>query len=195
MHSEKVCLAFEVAGELQEGQGNCEARRLAYAVARPPAKEDQGDGGQVRYLTLGGLLRAVPGGNMGDFVGHHARQLGLAAGQLDQARIDIEIPTWQGKRVDFVAVNDLDRKRHASVGVANQILSHSVDVLGDDRVVNDLRVAFNLGRQLFAERDFLFDRIEVDALTDVPFADRLDVFLGLLRLFLLDFAEGARRGC
>jgi len=97
----------------------------------------------------------VTGGDVGDLVRHHSRQLSLAFRPEHQPRVHEEEPPRQRKRVDIPAVDHLDRERHLGVGVADQVLANTVDVLGDDRVVDDLGVAFDVLSDGLAQSDFL----------------------------------------
>jgi hypothetical protein len=59
-------------------------------------------------------------------------------------------------------------------------LAYAVHVLGDDRVIDELGGALNLLGKGLAEGDFVFERIEIDALADIAVADGLNIFLGIL---------------
>src|SRR5262249_61020849 len=91
--------------------------------------------------------------------------------------IDVEKAARQREGVNLVRVDHLDRERDFRVRVQHDVLSHAVDILGDDWVVNELRVPVNFGGELAAESDLLVYRVEINlAFVDVPLADQLGVF-------------------
>ena len=106
-------------------------------------------------FAAGGLPRAVARGHVRDFVRHHARQLGFAIRLQDQARVHEEEPAGQRESVHFFGIDHLDGERNFGVGIAHQVLSNPVYVLGDDRVVDDFGLALDFLGQLLADRDFL----------------------------------------
>ncbi len=80
----------------------------------------------------------MAGGDVGDFVGHNAGELGFFLGAQDQAAIDIEKPAGKSEGVDFVGIDDFDCKGNTGVGITDEILADAVDVFGDDGVVDQL---------------------------------------------------------
>ena len=139
----------------------------------------------VDDLPLGGLPGAVARGHVGDFVRHHAGQFGFGLGLQDQAGVHEEEAARQREGVHFLGIQHLDGEGNLGVGVADQVLPDAVDVLGDDRVVDDLGLALHFLRQLLAESDLLLQGVEIDALADVAIAD----FLGILLLIFLSPAK------
>ena len=184
LHAEEVGVLLELAGELQHRHRQGEVGCLLDAVTGPTSEEHQRNAGVPHELRAGRAPRAVPGCDMGDLVRHHARQLRLVLGQLDEAGVDVEVTAGQRERVHLVGIDHLDCEWHPSVRVANEVLPDPVDVLGDDRVVDDLGVLLDLGRELPAELDFLLEAVEVDGLADAALADLRDIFLGVFRLAL-----------
>ena len=75
---------------------------------------------------------------MGNLVGHHAGQLSFVFRGQDQAGVHVEKSAGQGEGVHLIRVDHLNGKRHLRVRVAHDVLAQAVDVLGDDRVLNDL---------------------------------------------------------
>ena len=134
----------------------------------------------VRELSARGLPRAMPGRHVRDLVRHHARQFGFVIGFQDQPGIDEEESAGKRKGVDLLGVDHLDRERDLGIGIAHQVLAHAIHILGDDRVVDDLGLALDFLRHLLAERDLLFERIEVHPLAYVAVADLVWVFLLVL---------------
>ena len=120
-------------------------------------------------------------GHVRDLVRHHARQFGFAIRLQDQARVHEEEPAGQSESVHLFGIDHLDGERNFGVGIAHQVLADPVDVLGDDRVVDDLGLALHFLRQPLAEGDFLLQRPEIDAFADVPIADFVGIFLSCRR--------------
>ena len=146
--------------------------------------------GMVAMLTispLGGLLGAVAGGDVRDFMRHDAGQFGFGFGLQHQPGVHEEEAAGQGERVDFFGIQHLDGEGNLGVGVPHQILADAVDVFGNDRIVDDLGLALHFLRQLFAECDFLFQGVEVDAFADIAIADLFGIFFLVPGLFSLDF--------
>ena len=75
---------------------------------------------------------------------HDSGELGFLVSSEDQARIHVKEATWQSEGVDVVRVNNLDRKRHLRIGITNYVLSQAIDVLGNNRIIDDLGLGFNL---------------------------------------------------
>jgi hypothetical protein len=129
----------------------------------------------------------VARGDVRDFVGHDAGEFGLFLGAEDQAAVDVEKASGEGEGVDFVGVDDLDGEGHAGVGVADEVLADTVDVFGDDGVIDELGGPLDFLGELLAEADFAFQGVQVYTLANAAVADGFDVFLGILGLdgFLL----------
>src|SRR5206468_4323034 len=71
------------------------------------------------------------------------------------------------------SIDDLDREGHLGVRVEDQILSHTVDVLIDHRIGDELRTPVDLGGELPAESDLFIERVEIDLPpVDIPLADQ-----------------------
>jgi len=89
-------------------------------------------------------------------------------------------PPGSAKAFTSSEIQHLDRERNFGVRVPDNVLTHAVHVLRNDRVVDDLRLALHLLRQLFAESDLLLQRVEVYALANVTVANRFGIFLFIL---------------
>ena len=185
LQAQEVRFRLGLAAKAQEGDRDGEARGLTNAKTGPAAHEDERNRRQVEHLPLGGAFGAVPRGDVGDFMGHDAGEFRLAFRAQEEAGVDEEKTARQRERVHFTAVDQLDREGHLGVGVPHQILPHAIDVFGDHRVIDDLRVAFHVLRQRLAESDLLLERVEVHSLADLAVADRVNVFFLVLRLALL----------
>jgi len=59
-------------------------------------------------------------------------------------------------------------------------LANAIDVFSDDRIIDQFGRAFHFLGELFAETDFAFDGIEINAFADAAIADRVDILLGVL---------------
>nr|QST87845.1 hypothetical protein [uncultured organism] len=152
----------------------------------------------MHEFALGGVLGAVAGGDVRDFVGHNAGEFRLFLGAENQAAIDVEKAARESESVDFVGVDDLDGKGHAGIGVADEILADAIDVFGDDGVVNELGGTLDFLGKPLPQGDFALEGVEVHALADVAVANGFDVFLGILGLdsvLLLDGLGGRRLLC
>jgi len=115
-----------------------------------------------------------------DFMRHHAGQLRFIVRLQNQPGVYEEESPGQCERVHFFAIDHLDGERNLGVGVPHQVLTHAVYVFGDYRIVDDLGLAFHLGRQLLAQRNLFFERVEVDTLADVPISNLIGVFFRIL---------------
>ena len=152
------------------------------AVARPAADKQQRNAGVLDQLRPRCAARAVARRHVRDLVGHHARQFGLVLGQLDQAGVDVEVAAGQRERVDLVGVDHLDRERHLGIGTVDDVLPDAVDVLCDHWIVDDLGILLDVGSQLLADPNLLFEAVEVDSLADFAVADLGDILLVVLGL-------------
>src|SRR5262249_52737131 len=146
-------------GETEEAQRDTGAYSLANCVPSPAAEEDQRQGSVADDLLASHLPGHVTRGDVGDLVRHRPGQLGFALGCLDQSRVNKDESPRQGKRVQLLAFYDLEGEGDGRVGVADQILAQAVDVLADDRVVEQLALFANLLGQLAAHGDLFLDRI------------------------------------
>ena len=118
---------------------------------------------------------AVTRADMRDFVRHHACEFRFLIGVENQAAIDVEKAAWQRKRVHHVRINHLNREWHARIGVPHQILSYAVDVFHHHRIINEFCGAVHLLRELFAQRDLVLERVEVEPLANVAIANRIHI--------------------
>ncbi len=150
---------------------------MADPVSCPSSEEDQRNTRQVGDLAAGRLLGAVARRNMGDFMRHHSRQFRLVAGAQDKAGIDEQESARQGKGIDLIGIDYFDGKWHLGVGVVRQILSEPVNIFRDYRVVHDSGLALHLLGHLFAECDFLLDRVEIHTLSRIGVANIVGSFL------------------
>ena len=175
----KSASRLEVARELHERQRNADAHRgLRGLVNRPAAgNKDQRNAGQVNDVAAGLFAGHMAGGDVRDFMRHHARQLSFVIGGQNQPRVDVEKSARQREGVDLVGVDDLDGEGHLGIGVAHQVLADAVHILRDHRIGNQFRGVLNLLRILPAHGNLLVQRVPVPctaSATHVAVADRVD---------------------
>src|SRR5262249_22504140 len=76
-----------------------------------------------------------------------------------------------------------DCERDFGVGMEHYVLRDAVDIFVDDRVVDDLGRAVDIGGKLAADSDLFFERIELyRPLVDVALADQRRIVLVIQRL-------------
>src|SRR5204863_5266923 len=125
------------------------------------ANKNQRDGRKVHKLTAGILTGCVTSGYVSDLMRHHSGKLSFVIGCQDQTCIDEEEATGQSKSIDVLGIDNFDGEWHLGIGVPHQILSKPVDVLGDDRICDELARGFNLLGIVSAHRDLAFDAVPV----------------------------------
>ncbi len=124
---------------------------------------------------------------------HHARQFGLLVRVQNQAAVDVEKSARQRKRIHHVRIDNLNCKRNLGVGIAHQVLTHAVHVLIHHRVVDEFRLLLDLGRKLLAQRNLMFQRIEIQPVPHVTISNRVDVGLGTgLHIGIVRWLPGRR---
>ena len=148
---------------------------MAYPV-QPPMKIS-GMVAIVDDLAAGGLLGAVARRDVRDLVRHDAGQFGFGFGLQHQAGVHEEESAGQREGVHLFGIQHLDGEGNLGVGIPDEVLADAIDVLGDDRVVDDLGLALHFLRQLLAESDLLLEGVEVDALADIAIADFFRIVL------------------
>src|SRR5882724_4034168 len=185
LQSQEISFALRVTTELQERQRKRDVQPLIEPVSGQSGgtQKNQGNRGELEYLSLGRVLRAMPRGQVGYFVRHDTRQFRLLLRAKNQSAIYIEESAWQSERIDHVGIDYLDREWHSRIRIAHEVLSDAAYILGYDWVVDELRRALNLLCQLLTERDFFFQRIEVGTLADFPIANRIDIVFGVFRVY------------
>ena len=114
------------------------------------------------------------------FVPHDTSQFRFGLCLQDEAGVDEKEATGQCKGIHLFAIQHLDGEWHLGVGVANKVLPDAIHIFGNGRVGNNFRLAFDFLGQLFAQSDFLIQRIEVDTFADVAIANRVRIVLRIL---------------
>ena len=94
---------------------------------------------------------------MRDLMRHYAGHFGLGIGAQDQPAVNVEESAWQSEGIHHIGIDHLYGEGHLGVGVAHQVLPHTIDILTHHWIINQLGRALNLLRQGLAERDFPFD--------------------------------------
>src|ERR1700756_4527990 len=130
LQSQEVRLALRVATELQERQrkGNVQAFIESVPGQSSRTEKHQGNRRQLQYLTLGRVLCSMSCSHVRYFMGHDARQLGLLLGAKNQTAIYVKESSRQCESIDLVGIDHLDRKRHAGIRVAHEVLPDAVYV-------------------------------------------------------------------
>src|SRR5205823_6226608 len=82
-----------------------------------------------------------------------------------------------GKGVDGWILEHFNREWNLRIGVPDEILADAIDILRDDGVVDEFRLALDLLRELLTEGDFLLERIEIDLSADIAVANSVRIFL------------------
>src|SRR5258708_6231529 len=141
LQAEEVRLALGVATELQERQRKRDVQPFIESVSGQSGRtqKDQGNRGELEYLTFGRVLRSMPRGHVRYFVGHDTGQLRLFLRAKNQPTIYVEESTGQRECVDLVGIDHLDRKRHPCIRIPHEILTDAVYVLSDDPTFDHLR--------------------------------------------------------
>src|SRR5215468_9110291 len=94
LQAEIISLRLKTAGELEESHRQANADRFTGCVTDTATHKNQGNTQQVGQFSPGGVARRVPSGNVGNFMGHHARQFGLFVGSQNEPCINVEKTTW-----------------------------------------------------------------------------------------------------
>ena len=168
------------AREFQEGHGNSKVHALINRISGPGVRDKDRchHRADLDDIALGSLLGAMSRAHMRDLMRHHSRQLGLLVRVQDQTAVDVKKSARQRERVHHVRIDHLDRKGHLRIGVANQVLPYAVHILGHDGIVNEFRLLLHFLRQLFSQRDFVFQRIEIQSVAYAAIADSVHILLG-----------------
>ncbi len=184
-----------MAREAEKRHGDDGVRGLARGVSAETAEQHAGyDASHFGDLILRGAAGEVARGDVRNLMCHRGRELILFIGNLDQAGVYENVAAGQREGVEAVVFDDFERERNLGVGIARQVLSHAIDEFGNERVVDDLGLARDFGSELLAERHFLLDRIQVEALADVTVADQIGVALLALGVVAGEGGRGEKGG-
>src|SRR6266576_159619 len=122
---------------------------------------------------------------MSDLVRHDRGKLCFVLSGQKQATVHVQESARKSEGVDFLRVDDLDDERHFSIGVADDVLHHTIDVLRYERIVQGLSFTLDLIRIFMTEFDLSLERVPIaDTLSaDVARPDGVEVVyaLGVLR--------------
>ena len=120
----------------------------------------------------------MAGGHVRDLVRHHRRQLRFVVSGENESAVHIEEPSRQREGVHFVGVEDLNGERYAGIGISDEALADTIDVLSHYRVGHRLRTALYLMGKRASQCNLSIDGIEIQAGADPAPADHRDVVLG-----------------
>src|SRR6266576_231681 len=118
---------------------------------------------------------------MSDLVRHDRGKLCFVLSGQKQATVHVQESARKSEGVDFLRVDDLDDERHFSIGVADDVLHHTIDVLRYERIVQGLSFTLDLIRIFMTEFDLSLDRVLIAAtlFADVAPPDGVDVLYAL----------------
>src|SRR5437763_237574 len=84
----------------------------------------------------------MTGGDVSDLARDYAGQFGLPIRREDQSTVDIQETAGKPVGARYVAgIDDLDGERDRRVGIAHDLLRKPVDVVVDQRIVDDPGIA------------------------------------------------------
>ncbi len=132
-----------------------------------------------------------------NLVCHHSRQFRFVVSRQNQPGIHKEEAARKSKRVHLVRVDDLNGEGDLRVGIAHDVLSHSVHVFRDHRIGDYLRRLLDLLGILLAHRDLLVEVVPVaDAASasDVAIADGIEIANAAVVIVGIGIPIGCRRG-
>ena len=127
---------------------------------------------------------------------HHTSQFGFFIRCQNQSGIHVKKTARQGKRIDVIRVDHLDRERHLSIGVAYQVLSHPVDVFCNHRVLDQLYAGFHLLGILLAHGNLFLHPIPVSHASlaaDIAVSHSINIRLTALVFYLVGVGLNAGR--
>jgi len=140
----------------------------------------------------------MPRGDVGDFVRHHASNLGFAFGGQQQPAVDVKKPARQRKSIYILRLYDFYGERYLCVRIEGDILTDAIYIFGDYGVGDQFGLSVNLCGELPSEIGLLFQRVKIDAaFVNIPLADHQGIFLVLERLlfiFLISAKRSSRTG-
>ena len=133
-------------GDSENGQGHSHPQGRVDSILGPvPATDEKGRKcGKLHQLTLRHPFRGVTGGHVSNFMSHHPRQFGFTLSLQDEPFVDVEVPPGQSEGVHVIRVNDFDDKGNLGIRVLHEVLGQSIDVFGDNRILNQTRGLFEI---------------------------------------------------
>jgi hypothetical protein len=140
--------------------GDHHAGLRSIAVAGNDAREDCAEHQRRRdnTLSLAGMdgARNVALCNVRDLVGQHPREFVFVARGLQQPGVHADKAAGEGKGVDIRIVDDEELEALAAVvGVSRDPAANFVDVLGNERVLDDRSAESNLRHDCSPEPGFV----------------------------------------
>ena len=121
-----------------------------------------------------------------NLVRHHPGKFRFLVCRHNQSRVDIEEAAWEREGIQLVRVNHLNSEGHLGIGVAYQVLPNTIDVLRDDRILNQLDAGLHLLGILLAHADLALNGVPVAhaAPADLAVANGVHVILAPVMLDL-----------
>src|SRR5215469_16549323 len=119
----------------------------------------------------------MAGSNVSDLMGHEPRKLGLAVDYGDQPSVDIQKTTRQRKNSVVRRVDDFDSEGHLRVRVPDKVLRQPGHITGHFRIGNIRRATVNCRGHRLAQGALSFERVQVNAVSNIALADSIDVVL------------------
>src|SRR5690242_5939757 len=113
----------------------------------------------------------MAGGDVRNLMGHHRSQFGLILCSQYQTRIYIQVSAWKSECIYLLTVNYFDGERDPGIRVSHQPLTELLNVVVDDRIVEQARVSLNGFRHSSSHRLLLLDGVHVEALIHPAFAN------------------------
>ena len=152
LYADAVRLLFVGAGEidarLRRGALHRHQRGLTGLRVLGGDQDGAQHGRQSRYAHLLGHLHGAGHvflGHVGDFMGHHAGQLTLAAGVHDHAAVNADNAPGRRKRIDQRVVDDEERELLlVVVALRDQPVADRLDVVVNLRIGDNVRLFADL---------------------------------------------------
>ena len=119
----------------------------------------------------------MAGRNMRDLMCHQGRKLCLAVNLRNQSPIDVQKTARQRKNSAAGRVDHFDSERHLRIGMPDQILRQPSHVAVYFGITNVSCPAVNRQCHRRAQRALFFERIQIDAVSNIPLPDSIDIVL------------------
>ena len=178
LQAKKVCLSFEVARKMKEGEG---CTQLAQCITADASENGNGQSGQIEEFLGTGLPGGVPCSRVAQFVCDDRSQFGLVIRKLQRGRIDVNEAARKCEGSNFFRLDQVERNRKRDVRVPRQILAETIHILGDDGVFHEAGLFPDFFGQLLAEGELLLQTVEVHASANLAASNGIRVAL-LIRL-------------
>ena len=163
LNANPVGLFFVLAGEadhtlLGAGQRPGQGRHSGLRAGHRQQNRTQGTDPGQRRIALLIFHRAgeMPLRHVGDFVRHDRGQFALVIRVAEQGGVEDHIAAEEGEGVDLVVINQIEVERGTHrVGVSHQTHTQPVDILHQQRVVDQRRATAQLADVVIPHLHFL----------------------------------------